>query len=87
MGSSRDEGIAGVENEWSRCAMLITFLATILIGAILSAALMLETLGRRDESARIERAVEAAVQAGEVTQDAGGSLGTTQAGEAIRKRL
>ncbi len=57
------------------------------IGAILSAALMLETLGRRDESARIERAVEAAVQAGEVTQDVGGSLGTTQAGEAIRKRL
>jgi len=57
------------------------------IGAILSAALMLETLGRKDDAARIERAVEAAVQAGDVTKDVGGSLGTTQAGEAIIKRL
>ena len=57
------------------------------IGAILSAALMLETLGRTEDAARVERAVERAVQAGEVTQDIGGSLGTTQAGDAIRKRL
>jgi 3-isopropylmalate dehydrogenase len=57
------------------------------IGAILSAALMLETLGRAEDAARVERAVERAVQAGEVTQDVGGSLGTTQAGDAIRKRL
>jgi 3-isopropylmalate dehydrogenase len=57
------------------------------IGAILSAALMLETLGRTDEAVRIERAVEGAVQAGDVTKDVGGALGTTQAGEAIRKRL
>src|SRR4030095_1965383 len=35
------------------------------IGAILSAALMLETLGRVDEARAIERAVEAAVAAGE----------------------
>ncbi len=57
------------------------------IGAILSAALMLQTLGRNDDAVRIERAVEGAVQAGEVTQDIGGSLGTTQAGKAIVKRL
>ena len=57
------------------------------IGAILSAALMLETLGRKDDAARIERAVEGAVRAGEVTKDAGGSLGTNQAGEAIIQRL
>ncbi len=57
------------------------------IGAILSAALMLETLGRTDEAVRIERAVEGAVQAGDVTKDVGGALGTAQAGEAIRKRL
>jgi 3-isopropylmalate dehydrogenase len=57
------------------------------IGAILSAALMLETLGRKDDAVRIERAVEAAVQAGEVTRDVGGTLGTTQAGQAIRERL
>jgi 3-isopropylmalate dehydrogenase len=57
------------------------------IGAILSAALMLETLGRPEDAARIERAVEGAVQAGEVTQDIGGNLGTKEAGAAIVKRL
>ena len=57
------------------------------VGAVLSAAMMLETLGRRDDAARVERAVERAVQAGDVTQDIGGSLGTTQAGDAILKRL
>jgi 3-isopropylmalate dehydrogenase len=57
------------------------------IGAILSAALMLETLGRKDDAARIEGAVEAAVQAGEVTQDVGGALGTKEAGEAIVRRI
>jgi isocitrate/isopropylmalate dehydrogenase len=57
------------------------------IGAILSAALMLETLGRTDDARRIERAVEAAVQAGETTRDVGGTLGTREAGEAILRRL
>jgi 3-isopropylmalate dehydrogenase len=57
------------------------------IGAILSAALMLETLGRAGDAQRIERAVEAAVHAREVTRDAGGTLGTTAAGEAILRRL
>jgi 3-isopropylmalate dehydrogenase len=57
------------------------------IGAILSAALMLDALQRPDDARRIERAVEAAVQAGEVTQDAGGSLGTREAGAAILRRL
>jgi 3-isopropylmalate dehydrogenase len=57
------------------------------IGAILSAALMLETLGRVEDARRIERAVEAAVHAGETTRDIGGSLGTREAGAAIVKRL
>jgi 3-isopropylmalate dehydrogenase len=57
------------------------------IGAILSAALMLETLGRAEDARRIERAVEAAVHAGETTRDIGGSLGTREAGAAILKRL
>ena len=57
------------------------------IGAILSAGLMLETLGRADDARRIERAVEAAVHAGEVTRDVGGTLGTREAGAAILKRL
>jgi len=57
------------------------------IGAILSAALMLETLGRGDDAQRIERAVEAAVQARDVTRDVGGKLGTKEAGDAILRRL
>jgi 3-isopropylmalate dehydrogenase len=57
------------------------------IGAILSAALMLDTLGRSEDARRIDRAVEEAVHAGEVTRDAGGALGTRDAGEAILRRL
>ena len=53
------------------------------IGAILSAALMLDSLGRADDARRIERAVEEAVHAGETTRDIGGSLGTREAGAAI----
>jgi 3-isopropylmalate dehydrogenase len=57
------------------------------IGAILSVALMLDTLGRRDDAKRIERAVESAVLDGAVTRDIGGNLGTAAAGDAIRQRL
>jgi 3-isopropylmalate dehydrogenase len=57
------------------------------IGAILSAALMLETLGRPDDCARVEKAVAAAVRDGEVTRDVGGILGTRDAGTAILRRL
>jgi 3-isopropylmalate dehydrogenase len=57
------------------------------VGAILSAALMLETLGRVADARRIERAVEEAVHAGETTRDVGGTLGTREAGDAIRRRL
>ncbi len=57
------------------------------IGAILTAAMMLEYLGLEEESRIIERAVTSAVQAGETTHDLGGSLGTKAAGEAVLKRL
>jgi isocitrate/isopropylmalate dehydrogenase len=57
------------------------------IGAILSAALMLDTLGRRDDAERINRAVESAVLDGATTCDVGGKLGTRAAGDAIRQRL
>jgi 3-isopropylmalate dehydrogenase len=57
------------------------------IGAILSAALLLETLGRREDAERIERAVESAVRDGDVTRDIGGTLGTTEAGDAILRRM
>jgi 3-isopropylmalate dehydrogenase len=57
------------------------------MGAILSAALMLEVNGRADEAARIERAVEAAVAAEQTTTDIGGSLGTREVGEWIAREV
>jgi 3-isopropylmalate dehydrogenase len=57
------------------------------IGAILTAAMMLEYLGYGDEGAAIERAVIGAIEAGETTKEIGGTLGTRAAGEAIRKRI
>ncbi len=51
------------------------------MGAVLSSALMLDTLGWTDEARRIEAAVEAAIVAGETTTDIGGSRGTTQVGD------
>jgi 3-isopropylmalate dehydrogenase len=53
------------------------------IGAISSAALMLETLGLTTESKAIEAAVLAAVKSGQVTADIGGTLGTREAADAI----
>jgi 3-isopropylmalate dehydrogenase len=56
-------------------------------GAILSAALMLETVGWTSEAAHIEAAVEAAVHAGATTTDIGGSLGTSAAGDWVAARV
>jgi len=53
------------------------------MGAILTAALMLEHLGWTEEARRIEQAVRAAVDAGQTTADLGGRLGTRAVGEAI----
>ena len=57
------------------------------IGAILSAGLMLETLGRVDEARAIESAVEAAVHAGHTTRDIGGALGTREVGSWIAQQI
>jgi len=57
------------------------------IGAVLTAAMMLEYLGHADASERIERAVVGAIEAGATTHDIGGNLGTKAAGEAILERL
>jgi 3-isopropylmalate dehydrogenase len=57
------------------------------IGAILSTALMLETLGARDEAKAIETAVEASIAANKTTTDIGGELGTREAGDWIAERI
>jgi 3-isopropylmalate dehydrogenase len=57
------------------------------IGAILTAAMMLDYLGHAEESTAIERAVVAAVDAGDTTRDIGGKLGTQASGDAVLKRL
>ncbi len=57
------------------------------IGAILSSALMLETLGAREESKAIEAAVEAAVAEGQTTSDIGGSLGTREVWRLDREEI
>jgi 3-isopropylmalate dehydrogenase len=57
------------------------------MGAILSAALMLETLEWEEAAARIEAAVEAAVHAGATTADIGGKLGTNEVGDWIEQKI
>jgi 3-isopropylmalate dehydrogenase len=53
------------------------------IGAIASAALMLETLGLEKEAAAIDAAIVKAVRENQVTADIGGTLGTREAGDYI----
>jgi 3-isopropylmalate dehydrogenase len=56
-------------------------------GAILTAALMLEHLGYEAEAAAIESAVGTCVREGAATADVGGSLKTSEAGDAVCARL
>ena len=53
------------------------------IGAMLSAAMMMDYLGAHDIAGAIEAAVEQAVVARQATTDIGGALTTTETGEAI----
>lgn len=57
------------------------------IGAISTAALMLDHLGWKEEAARIDAAIRETVTAGETTIDVGGSLGTRECAAAIVGRL
>ena len=57
------------------------------IGAISSAALMLETVGLTREAAAIEAAVLKSVKDNHVTSDIGGTLGTREAGDYITHQL
>ena len=57
------------------------------IGAILSASMMVRHLGYTEMATAIEGAVESAIRAGECTRDVGGSLSTSECGDAVAKRL
>ena len=57
------------------------------IGAIASIALMLETLDLRDEARAVDQAIASSVRDRACTADGGGTLGTREAGEEIRKRI
>jgi len=57
------------------------------IGAILTAAMMLEYVGEKSASDAVERAVRESVANFETTRDLGGSLSTIETGAAIRKRI
>lgn len=57
------------------------------IGSIATASLMLDHLGWKEEAARIDAAVSAAVRAGETTVDVGGTHGTRECAAAIISRL
>ena len=57
------------------------------MGAILSASMMVRHLGHTDMADAIEGAVGSAIRAGECTRDLGGSLSTSECGNAVAKRL
>lgn len=57
------------------------------VGAILTAAMMLEYLGHREAGKAVEAAVRGAISNSETTQDLGGTLSTKQVSEAIIRRL
>jgi 3-isopropylmalate dehydrogenase len=57
------------------------------IGAVLSTALMLETLGLVHEAAAIEEAVHAVARSGQGTPDIGGTLGTKETGALIAQAI
>jgi 3-isopropylmalate dehydrogenase len=56
-------------------------------GAILTMALLLEHLGHREEAAAVESAVAACVRAERCTRDIGGTLTTSEAGDAVVNEL
>jgi 3-isopropylmalate dehydrogenase len=57
------------------------------LAAILTAAMMLEHTGLAEAAGRVERAVEACLEAGECTADVGGRLGTSATGDAVARRI
>jgi 3-isopropylmalate dehydrogenase len=53
------------------------------MGAVLSAALLLDHVGWKEEAKRIEKAVRWAVENDRTTSDVGGTLGTREVGDTI----
>jgi 3-isopropylmalate dehydrogenase len=56
-------------------------------GAILTGAMMVEHLGHEEAAKRIEQAVVKAIGDGDCTRDLGGSLSTSEVGDAVLRRL
>jgi tartrate dehydrogenase/decarboxylase/D-malate dehydrogenase len=56
------------------------------VGAIWSAALMLEQLGENEASSRLLRALEDVCREGPRTRDIGGSASTAEVGDAIARK-
>jgi 3-isopropylmalate dehydrogenase len=57
------------------------------MGAVLSAAMMLQDLGRSEDADLLEQAVASCVREGKTTTDLGGRCGTVEVGEEIRRRI
>lgn len=57
------------------------------LAAILSAAMLLEYLGEKEQARRVEAAVRRAIETGRVTSDLGGTLGTRAAADAVIELL
>jgi 3-isopropylmalate dehydrogenase len=57
------------------------------LAAVLTAAMLLRHLGAPDQAQRLDAAVRAAIVAGEVTPDLGGTRSTAEAGDAVCRYL
>jgi isocitrate/isopropylmalate dehydrogenase len=57
------------------------------MAAVLSAGLLLERAGAAEAAARIDAAVDAALEAGVATPDVGGEATTAEVGEWIASRV
>ncbi len=49
--------------------------------------MMLDFLGMTDTAASVESAVNSCILSGQVTRDLGGTLGTSEAGDAVRRAI
>lgn len=57
------------------------------LAAILTAGMMLGYLGREEQERRVQSAVQACLRAGKVTRELGGTLSTSQVGDAVLQAL